>query len=50
MPSLSANAALAQDVTTDAILTRVLAAVPAPRVHIGDPYEPAKAAPAAPTA
>jgi MoxR-like ATPase len=42
--------ALAQDVTTDAILTRVLAAVPAPRVHIGDPYEPAKAAPAAPTA
>jgi MoxR-like ATPase len=42
--------ALAQDVTSDAILTRVLGAVPAPRVHIGDPVEAAKTAPAAPSA
>jgi MoxR-like ATPase len=30
--------ALAQDVTADHLLQRVLEAVPAPRVHIGDPY------------
>jgi len=40
--------ALAQDVTTDQLLTRILAAVPAPRVHIGDPYEAMKSAPTAP--
>lgn len=34
--------ALAQDVTGDAIVFRVLDAVPAPRVHIGDPYETTK--------
>ncbi|MGH2399392.1 MAG: AAA family ATPase, partial [bacterium] len=36
--------ALAQDMTTDVLLSRILAAVPAPRVHIGDPYEREKAA------
>ncbi|MDP3702925.1 MAG: MoxR family ATPase, partial [Candidatus Omnitrophota bacterium] len=36
--------ALAQDMTSDVILSRILAAVPAPRVHIGDPYEREKAA------
>jgi len=40
--------ALAQDVTTDQLLARILAAVPAPRVFIGDPYEVMKTAPAAP--
>jgi MoxR-like ATPase len=30
--------ALAQDVTPDQLLRRVMDAVPAPRVHIGDPY------------
>ncbi len=40
--------ALAQDVTTDQILSRILAAVPTPRVHIGDPYEGAKTTPSAP--
>jgi len=30
--------ALAQDVTPDHLLQRVIEAVPAPRVHIGDPY------------
>ncbi|HXF82362.1 MAG TPA: AAA family ATPase [bacterium] len=38
--------ALAQDITTDQLLSRILQAVPAPRVHIGDPYETAKATPA----
>jgi MoxR-like ATPase len=36
--------ALARDVTPDQIVARVLEAVPAPRVHIGDPYETIKAA------
>ena len=35
--------ALAQDITGDHIVTRVLHAIPAPRVHIGDPYEATKA-------
>jgi MoxR-like ATPase len=35
--------ALAQDVSSDQILARVLERVPAPRVHIGDPYEQVKA-------
>lgn len=34
--------ALAQDVTGDAIVARVLEGVAAPRVHIGDPYEASK--------
>jgi len=40
--------ALAQDITSDQLLSRILVTVPAPRVHIGDPYETMKAAPTAP--
>jgi len=39
---------LAQDITSDQLLSRILVTVPAPRVHIGDPYETMKAAPTAP--
>ena len=35
--------ALAQDVTPDHLLQRILEAVPAPRVHIGDPYGDSRA-------
>ena len=40
--------ALAQDITGDHIVTRILDALPTPRVHIGDPYKAAEAAPAVP--
>ncbi|HEU5298457.1 MAG TPA: AAA family ATPase [bacterium] len=40
--------ALAQDITTDQLLSRILLAVPAPRVHIGDPYDTTKAGASAP--
>jgi MoxR-like ATPase len=36
--------ALAQDMTPDQLLQRMMDAVPVPRVHIGDPYGDAKAA------
>lgn len=39
--------ALAQNITGDHIVTRVLERLPAPRVHFGDPYDAAKAAPTA---
>jgi MoxR-like ATPase len=39
--------ALAQNITGDSIVTRVLERLPAPRVHFGDPYDAAKAAPTA---
>jgi MoxR-like ATPase len=35
--------ALAQDVNPDQLLARILDRVPAPRVHVGDPYEQVKA-------
>jgi MoxR-like ATPase len=37
--------ALAQGITGDHIVTRVLDHIPPPRVHIGDPHEAARAAP-----
>ncbi len=37
--------ALAQNITGDHIVARVLERLPAPRVHFGDPYDAAKAAP-----
>ncbi len=37
--------ALAQNITGDHVVARVLEQIPAPRVHIGDPYEATKAAP-----
>ncbi|MDQ7820771.1 MAG: AAA family ATPase [Armatimonadota bacterium] len=37
--------ALAQGITGDHIVTRVLDHIPPPRVHIGDPYETARAGP-----
>ncbi len=37
--------ALAQNITGDHIVARVVEQVPAPRVHIGDPYEATKTAP-----
>ena len=37
--------ALAQNITGDHIVVRVLERLPAPRVHFGDPYDAAKAAP-----
>jgi len=40
--------ALAQDVTAEHLLQRVLEAVPAPRVHIGDPYGDTRAGVEAP--
>lgn len=39
--------ALAQNITGDHIVTRVLERLPAPRVHFGDPYDAAKTAPTA---
>jgi len=40
--------ALAQDITSDQLVQRVLDAVPVPRVHIGDPYGDARAGVEAP--
>jgi MoxR-like ATPase len=40
--------ALAQDMTPDQLLQRMMDAVPVPRVHIGDPYTETKAAAAVP--
>jgi len=37
--------ALAQNITGDHIVARVLERLPAPRVHFGDPYDAVKAAP-----
>ncbi len=37
--------ALAQNITGDHIVSRVLEHIPVPRVHIGDPYEAARTAP-----
>jgi MoxR-like ATPase len=37
--------ALAQNITGDHIVARVLERLPAPRVHFGDPYDAARAAP-----
>ncbi len=42
--------ALAQEVTSDQIVSRVLASVPAPRIPVGDPHEPARVQPIAPPA